>query len=78
MAIYAFLGSLVLPYYDASGAGSLAAWPLTLAFYQLTGPWMTGEKAYWVISLFIHSTPVDPRQPFWPVRQLFWPARCLK
>ncbi len=31
-ALYAFLGSLVLPYYEASGAGSLAVWPLILAF----------------------------------------------
>ncbi len=30
-ALYAFLGSLVLPYYDTSGAGSLAVWPLILA-----------------------------------------------
>ena len=30
-ALYAFLGSLVLPYYEASGAGSLAVWPLILA-----------------------------------------------
>ncbi len=31
LALYAFLGSLVLPYYDASVAGSLAVWPLILA-----------------------------------------------
>ena len=30
-ALYAFFGSLVLPYYDASGVGSLAVWPLILA-----------------------------------------------
>ena len=30
-ALYAFLGSLVLPYFDASGAGDLAVWPLILA-----------------------------------------------
>ena len=30
-ALYAFLGSLVLPYYDTSGASSLAVWPLILA-----------------------------------------------
>ena len=29
-ALYAFLGSLVLPYYDASDAGSLAVWPFIL------------------------------------------------
>ena len=31
-ALYAFLGSLVLPYYEASSAGSLAVWPLILVF----------------------------------------------
>ena len=31
-ALYAFLGSLVLPYHEASGAGSLVVWPLILAF----------------------------------------------
>ena len=31
VALYAFLGSLVLPYYDTSGTGSLALWPLILA-----------------------------------------------
>ena len=29
-SLYAFLGSLVLPYYDASGVSSLATWPFIL------------------------------------------------